>query len=361
MHEDLIHCLDAEHENDRKITFEYPENDLDVTTSMTPVKKKVETPNSKQIAPTPLSTNETKEKDLDLEDTEDIDFEDEDFDEENEEIEDNDFYEEPKKKNTLIIVLASLLLLLLIAAGIFWLITTQEVEDVSVPNVVGMPIEEAIEKLTQDGFTYTTEQKNSDTIEEGKVIKTNPRAGSTRKKGDTVTLYESIGGNYYYLEDYINKNYNEIKAKLELLEITVHIEKKEVENPNDYKGKEDLIIEQKPVFNKEQKTLIEKGDEITLYIPDIVDSYPDMVNEAWNLSDVIAFVTEYKITLIVQDSTNKKIPEAEYDNFADSVIIKQSLPSGYTILEGVTFKVTINDTYETEENSGEASEETPEE
>jgi len=341
MHEDLIHCLELEHENDKKITFEYPENDLDDTTTMKPIKKKVEIPSPKEL-------QEINNEEIDEDTIENlaVEINSDDI----EENDNEDFIEEPKKKNNLLIFLASFLLLLLIAAGIFWLITTKEVKDVTVPNVVGLSVDEAIDKLTKEGFTYTTEQKNSDTIDEGLIIKTNPRAGSTRKKGDTITLYESIGGNYYYLEDYINKDYNEVKAKLELLEINVLIEKKDVEDPNEYKGKEDLIIAQKPAYNKEQKTLIEKGDTITIYIPNIVDSYPDMVNEAWSLADVIAFVDEYKITLTVQDNLNTIIPNTEYSNFTDSIVTHQSLPSGYTILQGVTFKVTINDTYKTEEN-----------
>ena len=74
-----------------------------------------------------------------------------------------------------------------------------------------------------------------------------------------------------------------------------------------------------------------------------------MVSEAWSLSDVIAFADEYKISLTVQDTNNATIPAAEYSKFNDSVIIHQSLPSGYTILEGVTFKVKINDSYKTNE------------
>ena len=73
-----------------------------------------------------------------------------------------------KKRNTLIVILASFLLILLIAGGIFWLITTKEVEDVTVPTVTNLTVEEAIKKLEEKGFTYTTETKNSETVEERK-------------------------------------------------------------------------------------------------------------------------------------------------------------------------------------------------
>ena len=235
MHEDLLHCLDEDHANDKKISFEYPENDIDSDEPIKVEQKKVETPTNKE-----LEEFKTEEIAKEIDDFADLK---EELKEE-EEISDNDSFEntfnEPRKKNTLIIILASFLLILLICGGIFWLITTKEVEDVTVPNVVGYTVEEAIDELTKNGFTFTTEQKNSSTIEEGKVIKTSPRAGSTRKKGDTITLYESIGGSYYYLENYIKLDYKEVKAKLELLGINVLIEKEDIEQPEKYKGKEDL-------------------------------------------------------------------------------------------------------------------------
>ena len=336
MHEDLIHCLEEEHANDKKITFEYPENDID---SDLPV-----------VTPPPKKKNEKPKKEEVTEDTEElvkeITPEDIEEDENDEEEEDLDF-EEPKKRNTLIIILASFFLLLLIAGGVFWLLTTREVKDITVPNVVGLTTDEAIEKLTNAGFAFTNEQQNSDTVEEGKIIKTIPKAGSTRKKGDTITIVESIGGNYYYLEDYTGKNYNEIKAKLDLLKINVSIEKKDVEDKEKYKGKENIIIDQKPKFEKDkEKVLIEEGDTITLYIPNIVNEYPDMVEEGWSLSDVMAFVKEYKLNILVVDKEGTTIPEAKHADFMASAIIEQSRPKGDAIIEGITLKVKVNGTYE---------------
>jgi len=342
MHEDLVHCMDEEHANDKKISFEYPENDFDnpTPTVKTPTKKKVEKPKEKEIS----EDTEELVKEITPEDIEEDDDDDDDF-------------EEPKKKNTLITILASFFLLLLIAVGVFWLLTTREVKDVTVPDVVGKTTEEAIKILTKEGFTYTTEQKNSDTVEEGKVIKTTPKAGSTRKKGDTITITESIGGSYHYLEDYTGKNYTEIKAKLELLKINVLIEKKDVEDKEKYKGKENIIIDQNPKFEKDkEKVLIEEGDNITLYIPNIVNEYPSMVDEGWSLSDAMAFIKEYKLNIIVVDNNGITIPSEKYDDFMSKTVIEQSRPKGDPIIEGITLKVKINGTYEVpqpENNEGE--------
>ena len=342
MHDDLVTCLTEEHANDKKITFEYPENDIDSDTPTTPPvtkpKKKVEKP---------------KDSDEDLEDTEELVTE---IPNENSDDKDSDedpleeYFEEPKKRNTLIIILSTFFLLLLISLGVFWLITTKEVKDVVVPNVESLTLEQAIQILKDNGFTYTTETKNSEEIEAGKVIKTSPKAGSTRKKGDTITIIESIGGNYSYLEDYTGKNYTEVKAKLELLKINVLIEKKDVEDKEKYKDKENIIIDQNPKYvEEEEKQVIEAGDTITLYIPNIVDEYPDMVSEGWSLSDFIAFAEEYKLTFIVQDSTGATIPESEYNNYSSATITDQSRKAGDRILSNVTQKITINATIKSEE------------
>ena len=336
MHEDLVTCLSEEHANDKKITFEYPENDIDDSTPTPKVTKKVEKPK--------------KENNKTMEDTEDLvkEINTKDMEEEKENDDPvEEYFEEPKRRNTLIIILSIFFLLLLITGGIFWLITTKEVKDVIVPNVVEKTVDEAIEILTKSGFTYTTEQKNSETIESGKVIKTNPKAGSTRKKGDTITIVESIGGNYTYLEKYIGKNYTEVKAKLELLKIHVNIERKDVEDKEKYKEKENIIIEQSPAYDENNpKKVLEPGDTVTLYIPNIVDEYPDMVSEGWNLTNAIAFAKEKKITLTVIDANGKTIPNNEYSKYESGIITKQFRNAGDTIIEGWNLKIQINSTYE---------------
>lgn len=195
MHDDLEICM--EKENAKKVTFEYPENDIDDSEPITKKKEKnkIEKPN--------VEYTEKKEESIE-----------------------EDILETPKKRNTVILLLTGIVLFLLIIAGIFWLSSTKEVKDVIVPNVVGKETEKAIKELEKLGFKYTIESKENDTVAEGLVIRTNPKAGSTRKKGDTITIIESLGSEYHYLEDYTGKNYTEIKAKLELIGVNVNIEKK---------------------------------------------------------------------------------------------------------------------------------------
>jgi serine/threonine-protein kinase len=347
MHEDFIHCLEEEHANDKKVVFEYPENDLDDTQKLEPVKqtshKAVEKPQKEKISENTMDlVNEITDEDIETKDNQD-----------------EEEYEEPKKQNTLITILATFFLLLLITAGIIWIVATQEVTDIEVPSVVGLTTDEALEILKDLGLKPTVKYANHESIPEGHVIKTDPKAKSIIKQGEKITIIESTGGDYYYLENYIGANYNEIKAKLNLLKIHVIVESQDVENQNDYKNKEDLIIAQSPTFEPNAEPhLVEPGDTITLYIPKIIDEYPDMVNEGWTLNDAIAFAKEHKLNLKVYDSTTNMIPENEYNTYSNTKIISQDKPVGYEIITGLSFSVNLNTQYKVNEETNENQEST---
>jgi serine/threonine protein kinase len=62
-----------------------------------------------------------------------------------------------------------------------------------VPGVAGLSPEEATEKLEADEFEVATEHVNSSTVEEGKVIYSEPRGGKSATHGSTVTIFVSAG------------------------------------------------------------------------------------------------------------------------------------------------------------------------
>ena len=315
MNKDLKECLNEDKKNEKKIVFEYPENDIDDTKVITNVKK------SKPEIEEPKDLDELKEK---------------------KKIEEQNNEEEvigsmtKKDKYKLPIILAGIFIALLIIAGIvFVLIGRDEVTDIKVPDVVDLSVEDAIAELKRLGFNYTTEEGYSDTIEKGNVIRTNPVKGSSRKKGSTIVIVESVGSETYELEDFTGKKYYEVKAKLELLGINVLVEKKSVEKPEDYENKEDLIIDQNPKYDKDatEKVRLSKGDTITLYIPDVAATYPDMVGEGWTLSDAEAFAKEYGITL--------DVTEVESDTEEEGKIIYQSRGTSDPIIKGVSLKIKV--------------------
>ena len=301
MYKDLQTAL--QRDNEKRLVYEYPENDLEETKVIPQVTKEI-----KQVIDKPTAKEEDSE--------------------------DNSVLKEKDEKNKLPIILAVVLLgTLIVLAGVYLLITSKDVKEVKVPNVVGLTTEEAIKKIKEKGLEYTTKSEESATVEEGKVIRTEPKAGSTRTKKSTITIVESSGKEYVVLEDYTGQNYYEIKGKLEAKGIKVEMKTKSVENASEYKDKKDNIISQEPAFNKDEETKLYANDSVILYIPE-VDVYPDMVKEKWTLSQVEDFVKEYNLTL---DKSYKETDEVEED-----IVLSQNRAVGDPIYEGYTLKITLS-------------------
>ena len=297
MYNDLKTAMDRD--NEKRLVYEYPENDLEETKVITPIVKE----NKKTIIDKP--------------------------DEEEGEI-----TKIKSDKNKLPIILSIVLLtVLIVLAVIFLLISKQDVKEVKVPDVVGITTEEAIEKLKKVGLEYTTKSEESETVDEGKVIRTEPKAGSSKTKGSTVTIVESSGKEFLLLEDYTGKNYYEVKAKLELSGVKVEMKTKSVDNASEYKDKEDLIIDQEPKFDSEKEVKLFENDSVVLYIPE-VDVYPDMVKEKWTLSQAQDFAKEYNLTL--------DITYEEKDDVDENIILSQGRAVGDPIYEGYTLKITVS-------------------
>ena len=299
MYNDLQTAM--EKDNEKRIVYEYPENDLEETKVIAPIAKE----SKKTIVDKPLDQEE-----------------------------DSTTSNKKDEKNKLPIILAIILLVILIVlAFVYLLISSNDVKEVKVPDVVGLETEEAIKTIKEKGLEYTTKSEESDTVEKGLVIRTEPKAGSTKTKGSTITIVESTGKEFLLLEDYAGKNYYEIKAKLELSGIKVEMKTKSVENASEYKDKEDLIIDQEPKYNKEEEIKLYENDSVILYIPE-VDVYPDMVKEKWTLSQAQDFAKEYKLTL---DITYKETKDTE-----ENLILSQGREPGDPIYEGYTLKITVS-------------------
>ncbi|MDE5995702.1 MAG: PASTA domain-containing protein, partial [Eubacterium sp.] len=74
------------------------------------------------------------------------------------------------------------------------LTVAQPIEDMLVPNIVGLTQERAEQRLSQDGLTNIKIAKvDSDSVEEGNVIYTEPRINAYVSKDTLITVYISTG------------------------------------------------------------------------------------------------------------------------------------------------------------------------
>ena len=290
MYYDLCKCLDKENENVPKWEYEYSE-----------------------VAESVKALKEEEEKEA----KEDVDIK--------KVNKKND--EEPDNKVAWII--GSIIAFIVIALVVFIILLPKltEVPEIKVPDVTGKTVVEAENALREAGFIINVETKSeySDSIEEGKVIRTSPPNGSVRKKGTEVTIYESLGTEKIKIEDYTGENIYEIKGKLELLGLNVSIESKNVDDVTEYKDKEDIIIDQSP-----KEGDLYKGDQIILYYPNVA-VYPDLTT--YTLQEVQEFAEKYELDL--------EVVEVETDSVPEGTIISQSRSEGVLIVRGFPLTVKI--------------------
>ena len=297
MKDDLKTCLDEERQDEPRITFKYPETDFSDTKTVTLKETKKQTKEDKPIV---------------------------------KQITEDDKIEKGNKKK--MIIISSIIGVLILAFVLIVIVIPKltEKDEIKVPDVYGMEISEAEELLKESGFKLDSKKRASDDVDEDLVIETDPARNRYVKEGSTITIYYSSGSEKIEIEDYTGQNVYEVKAKLELLGLTVNVEEKEVEDSSAYKDKEELIIDQ----STEKGEKLSSGEVITLYIPKILSVYPDMVSEGWSVDRATEFCEEYGLTLSVQYQETADVEEG--------MVLAQDPKSGEEVFEGETVKIVVS-------------------
>lgn len=309
MHDDLLTCLDESRKNEIKISLKYPEIDLDDGKML-----KLKNENLTKKESDEIIAKRITQKDIN------------------------------KNQNKSIVILLSIFtgIVVLITSIVVLLPKLTKKAQVTVPDVSNMTVVKAIETLQEEGFTVSQKQieKSSTVIDEGKIISTSPSGGTKHKKGYEITLYVSTGSKSVEVEDYTGKNYLEVKGKLEAYGINVIIEKKEMEVDTDEDYETNIIMDQ----SIKKGEHLSKGDNITLYIPDIKNLYPDFTDGTYSVSDIIDFANEYKLKLkfIDKDSKTISITSENANEYADYKILNQNRTAGTKVTENASFTIKID-------------------
>ena len=294
MYADIETCLDEERQNEKRYVYPYSETEEIEDTKEVKTIKQVE-----------------KEEPTELD-----------------EIEEN----EEKNSNKLLITLGIIIaaIILGIVVMLIVMVKKSKVKEIEVPDVSNLNVAQAEARLKDSGFTINEEQEEqeSDTIEEGYVIKTNPQSGVKRKKGTPITLVVSTGVGGVTLENYVGSNFYEIKGKLEAFGLVVNQEMKDVEKNEE--AKENQILEQRPIAG----TKLVEGDTVTLIIPNLIVNYPNFVEEeGWSRDAIEKFCQANNISVT--------FTEQETDTYPEGTIIKQDHVAGTRVREGYPLTITI--------------------
>lgn len=288
MHDDLLHALDMTPTS--RITYEYPEHELEHT---------IEIPNINNIKTT--DKEEVKES------------------------------KGEKRLNKTLVIVSVIFVLLAIALLVTVLVLPKltAVPDVKIPNVTNLTVAEAEKTLTDMGFIISTnvEYRVDNNVPAEKVVGIkNYNTDDVVKKGKTITLVVSSGGDEVLIENYVGQKYPEVEAKLKRQELQVIIETVTTQDKDKYK--EDVIVKQ----SIEEGVKLTKGDIIRLYIETLEVLYPDF--KTYSVSGVQNFCDENKVTL--------EIEYKETTTVDPNTILSQSRAAGNVVRPDTTVKIVVS-------------------
>ena len=132
------------------------------------------------------------------------------------------------------------------------------------------------------------------------------------------------------IDNYVGKNYREVKSYLESLNLYVLVEKKDLpagESSNNYDS-ETIIGQSIPANSK-----IYEYNNITLYIPNIIARYPNFCDGTYNITDIQKFANSNNLILTIE--------YVENSGYETGTILYQSRAEGTNVIEGTKLEVQV--------------------
>ena len=220
-----------------------------------------------------------------------------------------------------------ILLLLISIVGIMAFVFLQSSpKEVQVPDVTNLTEAAAKTKLADAKLNVTDViQVKSDEIESGKVIETNPKAGSTVKEKSKITIKVSSGKEAITMKDYRNKNYEAARDELKKLGFTV--EKQEENSDSVESGK---VISQSIAPNQK----VEGKDPVITLVVSKGESSIKMANQTgYTRAGAIEYANSNNLTLTITEEEN----EATVDT-----VIRQSIREGAEVKKGTALTIVLS-------------------
>lgn len=190
---------------------------------------------------------------------------------------------------------------------------------------------EEVELKLNPKFIYET----SDEIEKDKIIKTNPVAKTKVAKGDTITLIIS-SGEAFVVEDYTNKDLDDVLAQLKKLEyLKVNVDYKDT---NEVKGntiisQEGLEINQKLDPTKEYELTLVVARPTAFQIPDL---------RGQDINSAKAELEKLGARVILNGKDSTTLSDEEWENTEFEVVISMSPDQNSSFTPSETNAITLN-------------------
>ena len=163
------------------------------------------------------------------------------------------------------ILLASIVL---VAASLIWILSRTPAT-IAIPDVAGQTVAEAKETLKKANFEIGEEKTEaSEKVEEGRIIRTDPGAGTGRKEGTKINLVVSSGKQSFQLSNYIGRKSTDVIAELKQKKVPENLIKIEEEESSESEA--GTVLRQSPAAGTTYD--LNKASTITLTVAKKVTS-----------------------------------------------------------------------------------------
>ena len=184
-------------------------------------------------------------------------------------VSEDNYVTKPVKKRKFrvryMILLASIVL---VAASLIWILSRTPAT-IAIPDVAGQTVAEAKETLKKANFEIGEEKTEaSEKVEEGRIIRTDPDAGTGRKEGTKINLVVSSGKQSFQLSNYIGRKSTDVIAELKQKKVPENLIKIEEEESSE--SEEGTVLRQSPSAGTTYD--LSKASTITLTIAKKVTS-----------------------------------------------------------------------------------------
>ena len=183
-------------------------------------------------------------------------------------LEDNYASKPVKKRKFRVRYMILLASIVLVAASLIWILSRTPAT-IAIPNVAGQTVAEAKETLKKANFEIGEEKTEaSEKVEEGRIIRTDPDAGTGRKEGTKINLVVSSGKQSFQLSNYIGRKSTDVIAELKQKKVPENLIKIEEEESSESEA--GTVLRQSPAAGTTYD--LSKASTITLTVAKKVTS-----------------------------------------------------------------------------------------
>ena len=193
-----------------------------------------------------------------------------------------------------------------------------------VPDVVGLAEQDAVARIKKEDLLAKSESQASRSVKAGRVISTDPVAGSQAECESTVTLAVSKGANEITVPDLVGDQQEVAESELTKLKLIPNVDTRDADEP------EGTVIDQEPaagsgVLRGDTVTIVVSTGAGSVLVPDVVGQTEDAAKGALSSRSLGADVVE-------QDTTNSD---------EDGRVLEQAPGAGSRVRAGDTVTIVI--------------------